>query len=99
MTAAAHGQLRELLAREWPAERLITDPLRLLAWGTDASFYRLVPQLVVVVETEAELQRLLGPAQPGQRLRRTAAARFQPGGVCPKFCHQRLSSHNPVSAV
>ena len=23
-------------------ERLIVDPLRLLAWGTDASFYRLV---------------------------------------------------------
>ena len=40
-------------------ERLITDPLRLLTWGTDASFYRLVPAIVVVVDSEDEVQRLL----------------------------------------
>jgi D-lactate dehydrogenase len=40
-------------------ERLVADPLRLLTWGTDASFYRLVPALVVVVETEDEVRRLL----------------------------------------
>ncbi len=28
-----------------PAERVITDPLRLLAYGTDASLYRLVPKV------------------------------------------------------
>jgi D-lactate dehydrogenase len=49
---------RELQARI-PAKRLITDPLRLLAWGTDASFYRLVPQLLVVVENEDELRWVL----------------------------------------
>ena len=43
-----------------PGDRLITDPLRLLAWGTDASFYRLVPKLAVVVESEDEVVRLLG---------------------------------------
>ena len=48
-----------------PAARVVTDPLRLLAWGTDASFYRLVPKIVVVVETEAEVVALLA-------LRRTA---------------------------
>ena len=32
------------LSSRIPADRLITDPLRLLAWGTDASFYRLDPQ-------------------------------------------------------
>src|SRR5213078_4621294 len=42
-----------------PQERLITDPLRLLAWGTDASFYRLVPAIAVVVESEDEVRRLL----------------------------------------
>ena len=42
-----------------PASRLITDPLRLLTWGSDASFYRLVPKIVVVVESEDELVRLL----------------------------------------
>jgi D-lactate dehydrogenase len=41
------------------ADRVITDPLRLLTWGTDASFYRLVPKLVVVVESEEEMIFLL----------------------------------------
>ena len=40
-------------------ERLITDPLRLLAYGSDASFYRLVPQLIAVVESEQEVVGLL----------------------------------------
>jgi len=42
-----------------PPQRLITDPLRLLTWGTDASFYRLVPAIAVIVESEEELVRLL----------------------------------------
>ena len=59
MQSAPHRQLQAALATFIPAERLVTDPLRLLTWGTDASFYRLVPQLIVVVEDEAELVRLL----------------------------------------
>ncbi len=39
-----------------PASRLITDPLRLLTWGSDASFYRLVPKIIVVIESEDELR-------------------------------------------
>jgi D-lactate dehydrogenase len=42
-----------------PVARLVTDPLRLLTWGTDASFYRLIPKIVVVVASERELVRLL----------------------------------------
>ena len=42
-----------------PRERLFDDPLSTLAFGTDASFYRLIPQLVVRVESEAEVVRLL----------------------------------------
>jgi D-lactate dehydrogenase len=51
--------LHRLLSEFIPEERLVTDPLRLLTWGTDASFYRLVPQLAVVVESEQEVVRLL----------------------------------------
>ena len=29
-----------------PQERIYTDELRRLAWGTDAGFYRLIPQIV-----------------------------------------------------
>ena len=42
-----------------PRERLFDDPLSTLAFGTDASFYRLIPQLVVRVESEAEVIELL----------------------------------------
>ena len=42
-----------------PGHRLITDPLRRLTWGTDGSFYRLIPQLVVVIESEDEVAKML----------------------------------------
>jgi D-lactate dehydrogenase len=56
---APYDALHRELAGFLPPGRLVTDPLRLLAWGTDASFYRLVPQIVVVVESEDEVVRLL----------------------------------------
>ncbi|APE30602.1 4Fe-4S ferredoxin [Halomonas aestuarii] len=55
----AWQELKGALAEVIPDERLIDDPLRTLAYGTDASFYRLVPRLVVRPESEAELQRVL----------------------------------------
>lgn len=60
MLTAPYDALHRQLAGFLPAARLVTDPLRLLAWGSDASFYRLVPQLVVVVENEDEVRRVLG---------------------------------------
>lgn len=44
-------------------ERIITDPLRKIAIGVDASFYRLVPQVVVDVETEDEVRIVLREAR------------------------------------
>ncbi len=52
-------KLASLLAVTIPARRLISDPLRTLAYGTDASFYRLIPKLVVIVENEDEVVTLL----------------------------------------
>lgn len=54
-----YDALHRELGRFIPAARLVTDPLRLLAWGTDASFYRLLPQLVVVVTNEDEVRRVI----------------------------------------
>ncbi|MBB6250708.1 FAD-binding and (Fe-S)-binding domain-containing protein [Nitrospirillum iridis] len=54
-----YDALRAELAGVVPAERLITDALRRLAYGTDASFYRLVPKLVVRVDNEAEVSAVL----------------------------------------
>jgi D-lactate dehydrogenase len=42
-----------------PESRLISDPLRTLTYGTDASLYRLVPRLVVRVANESEMVRIL----------------------------------------
>lgn len=36
-------------------KRIITNPLQLLAYGTDASFYRLIPKIVVQVHSEDEV--------------------------------------------
>ena len=46
-----------------PADRRFDDPLSTLAFGTDASFYRLIPQLVIRVESEDEVVKLLQLAQ------------------------------------
>jgi D-lactate dehydrogenase len=45
-----------------PKGRIYTDPLRTLAYGTDASFYRLIPKIVVRADTEAEVAGLLKAA-------------------------------------
>ncbi|CAB1058530.1 Predicted D-lactate dehydrogenase, Fe-S protein, FAD/FMN-containing [Olavius sp. associated proteobacterium Delta 1] len=54
MLAEPYQSLSERLSAEIPQARLITDPLRTLAYGTDASFYRLIPELIVKVEDESE---------------------------------------------
>ena len=45
-----------------PQEHLFTDPLRTLAYGTDASFYRLIPKIVVRADTEDEVAAILKAA-------------------------------------
>ncbi len=57
--APEHAELLGDLARFLPPERIVTDPLRLVAYGTDASFYRLVPKVVAIVEREEEVVALL----------------------------------------
>lgn len=42
-----------------PKERIYTDELRTLGWGTDASFYRLTPKVVVRSDGEQELSKIV----------------------------------------
>ncbi|MCG6658915.1 FAD-binding oxidoreductase [Halomonas campisalis] len=65
-SAETWRELKAALSRTLPEERLIDDPLRTLAYGTDASFYRLVPQLVVRPETEGELMTVLAECRARQ---------------------------------
>ena len=49
-----------------PQDRRFDDPLSTLAFGTDASFYRLIPKLVIRVESEDEVVELLRLARRDQ---------------------------------
>ena len=49
-----------------PQDRRFNDPLSTLAFGTDASFYRLIPKLVIRVESEDEVVELLSLARRDQ---------------------------------
>ena len=61
------SSLIQAISRILPERQVITDPLRRLAYGTDASFYRMVPEVVAVVETEQEVQALLQVARAHAR--------------------------------
>ena len=50
-----YEDLKELI----PQNRIFTDPVRTLAYGTDASFYRLIPKIVVWAQNSQEVSKLL----------------------------------------
>ncbi|PIE57030.1 MAG: 4Fe-4S ferredoxin [Desulfobulbus propionicus] len=50
------------ISPEIAQDNLITDPLRTIIFGTDASFYRLIPKIVINVENETEVQLILRTA-------------------------------------
>ncbi|MEN8193167.1 MAG: FAD-binding and (Fe-S)-binding domain-containing protein [Bacteroidota bacterium] len=56
MGKESYTKLYNELIKELPKERLFTDELNRLAYGTDASFYRLDPKIVVKVENSDEVQ-------------------------------------------
>ncbi|OQS41455.1 FAD-binding and (Fe-S)-binding domain-containing protein [Chromobacterium haemolyticum] len=59
----AHQVFHRDLLKIMPATRIYTDPLSTLAYGTDASFYRLRPQIVARVDSEAEVAAILALAR------------------------------------
>jgi D-lactate dehydrogenase len=59
MSKLIESKLIEALSRILPERQVITDNLRRLAYGTDASFYRLTPEVIAVVESEDDVQSLL----------------------------------------
>ena len=66
MLTEPYASLYERLSVVIPPKRLIVDPLRTLAYGTDASFYRLIPKIIVKVETEAETTAVLAACRAFQ---------------------------------
>lgn len=62
MLAQNYQQFHLELAQHIDPKRLITDPLRILAYGTDASFYRLLPKIIVQAHDEQEVIQILALA-------------------------------------
>lgn len=61
--SAAHQAFCQDLLQTLPAERVLQDEFHRLTYGTDASFYRLIPAVVVKVKDENELQTVLSLAR------------------------------------
>ena len=53
------SDLRQFL----PSDRIYTDELRTLGWGTDASFYRQIPKVVIRSDGEAEISKIVRACQ------------------------------------
>ena len=49
------SDLRQFL----PSDRIYTDELRTLGWGTDASFYRQIPKVVIRSDGEEEISKIV----------------------------------------
>lgn len=62
MITGKYKEFYEKLNTIIPKERLLHDALSTLAFGTDASFYRLVPKLVVRAQTIEEIQLVMRTA-------------------------------------
>ncbi len=52
-------QFTQALAQHLTAEAIITDYSKRYAYGTDASFYRLTPQLVLIVDNSKQLSAII----------------------------------------
>src|SRR5512133_2188000 len=59
MLTGKYRILYDHLAETIDKQRFYHDPLYTLAYGTDASFYRLIPQLVIRAKDEADVSLIL----------------------------------------
>ena len=57
------NQFLQDLRQFLPSDRIYTDELRTLGWGTDASFYRQIPQVVIRSDGETEISQIVKACQ------------------------------------
>lgn len=63
MLTGPYAAFSKSISATIPSSQLIEDELRTLTYGTDASLYRLIPKLVVKVQTEEEVITVLREAR------------------------------------
>lgn len=62
MISGVYKQFYNRVKQIIPSQRLLHDELSLLAFGTDASFYRMLPKLVIKAKDEKEISAILSAA-------------------------------------
>jgi D-lactate dehydrogenase len=63
MLAPSYQKLKEILSASIDPKRILTDPLQTLAYGTDASFYRLIPKIIILAHNESEVIEIIKQAK------------------------------------
>jgi len=63
MLAPSYQKLKDILSVSIDPKRILTNPLQTLAYGTDASFYRLIPKIVILAHNEAEVVEIIKQAK------------------------------------
>ena len=63
MLAPSYQKLKDILSVSIDPKRILTNPLQTLAYGTDASFYRLIPKIVLLAHNEAEVIEIIKQAK------------------------------------
>lgn len=62
MLAASYQKFKDSLLPFIDSKRIFDNPLQTLAYGTDASFYRLIPKIVILAYNEAEVIEIIKQA-------------------------------------
>jgi len=63
MLAPSYQKLKDILSKTIDPKRILTNPLQTLAYGTDASFYRLIPKIVILAHNESEVIEIIKQAK------------------------------------
>ncbi|THB74461.1 MAG: FAD-binding oxidoreductase [Desulfobulbaceae bacterium] len=63
MVKEQYKEFQRAVSRFLPPKNIITDPLKKVAIGVDASFYKLVPEIIIDVEHEDEVRLVLKEAR------------------------------------
>jgi D-lactate dehydrogenase len=63
MLGISYQKFKDNLSASIDAKRILDNPLQTLAYGTDASFYRLIPKIVILAHNEVEVIEIIKQAK------------------------------------
>ena len=63
MLAPNYQEFKNILSKSINSKRILDNPLQTLAYGTDASFYRLIPKIVILAHNESEVIEIIKQAK------------------------------------